>query len=152
MNDMFNFMSYDERLSSSGMPTAQQMKSAVEAGVQLVINLAPHNVSDALPGEPELVESLGMQYVNIPVTWATPTQENLKKFMDEMDANQGKKIHVHCQANYRASAFIALYRILRLGWTHADALEVMHKIWDEEDYTVWKMFIDDTLNGSQQEQ
>ena len=152
MNDMFNFMSYNERLTSSGMPTAEQMKSAAEAGVQMVINLAPHTVSDALAGEPELVESLGMHYVNIPVTWATPTQENLKKFMDEMDANQDKKIHVHCQANYRASAFIALYRILRLGWTYDDALEIMHKIWDEEDYTVWKMFIEDTLNGSQQKQ
>ena len=150
MNDIFNFMSYDERLSSSGMPTAEQMKSVAEAGVQLVINLAPHNVSDALAGEPELVESLGMQYVNIPVTWATPTQENLKKFMDEMDANQDKKIHVHCQANYRASAFIALYRILKLGWTHEEALGVMHKIWDEEEYAVWKMFIEDTLNRSQQ--
>jgi protein tyrosine phosphatase (PTP) superfamily phosphohydrolase (DUF442 family) len=151
MNDMFNFMSYNERLTSSGMPTAEQMKSAAEAGVQMVINLAPHTVSDALAGEPELVESLGMRYVNIPVTWATPTQENLKKFMDEMDANHDKKIHVHCQANYRASAFIALYRILKLGWTHDDALEVMHKIWDEEDYTVWKMFIEDTLKGSQED-
>jgi protein tyrosine phosphatase (PTP) superfamily phosphohydrolase (DUF442 family) len=151
MNDMFNFMSYNEQLSSSGMPTAEQMKSAAKAGVQLVINLAPHNVSDALPDEPKLVESLGMRYVNIPVTWATPTQANLKRFMDEMDAHQDKKIHVHCQANFRASAFIALYRILKLGWNRNEALEVMHKIWDEEDYSVWKMFIEDTLKGSQQE-
>lgn len=148
MKDIYNFLSYNELLSSSGMPTAEQMKSVAEAGVQVVINLAPHDVPNALPDETELVRSLGMQYVNIPVTWGTPTQDDLKTFMVEMDAHQDKKIHVHCQANFRASAFIALYRILNLGWKMDDALEVMHKIWDEDEYPVWKMFIEDTLDRS----
>ena len=148
MNDIYNFLAYNELLSSSGMPTAEQMRSVAEAGVQVVINLAPHDVSNALPGEPELVNSLGMQYVNIPVTWGTPTRDDLKTFMREMDAHSDKKIHVHCQANFRASAFIALYRILKLEWQIDEALEVMHRIWDEDEYPVWKMFIEDTLKGS----
>ena len=131
------------------MPTAEQMKSVAQAGVQVVINLAPHDVPNALPNEAELVKSLGMQYINIPVNWSTPTRDGLNIFMDAMDANQDKKIHAHCEANFRASAFVAMYRILRLGWQSEDALEVMHTIWDEDAYPVWKMFIENTLKRSE---
>jgi len=130
------------------MPTKEQINSVAEAGVQVVINLAPHDVPNALPNEAELVESVGMQYINIPVDWNTPTKDGLNIFMDAMDANQDKMIHVHCQANFRASGFISMYRILRLGWKPEDAFEVMHTIWDEEAYPVWKMFIEDTLKRS----
>jgi len=66
MNDIYNYLFYHDKLSSSGMPTTKQMKSVAEAGVQLVINLAPHDVSNAIPNETEFVESLGMTYINIP--------------------------------------------------------------------------------------
>jgi hypothetical protein len=70
--------------------------------------------------------------------------------MDTMDSNKDKKILVHCQANFRATAFIAMYRILRQGWTQEHAMADMHQIWDEEDYPIWKMFIDDTLKRSRE--
>jgi hypothetical protein len=68
--------------------------------------------------------------------------------MAAMDANKDKKIHVHCEANFRASAFITIYRILRLGWKPEDAFTVMHTIWDEDAYPVWKMFIEDAIKRS----
>jgi len=148
MNDIYNYLSYHEKLSSSGMPNAEQMDSVAEAGVQLVINLAPHDVPNAVPNEKELVESLGMEYINIPVNWNTPTKDGLNIFMDAMDANMDKKIHVHCEANFRASGFILMYRVLRLGWKADDAFTVMHTVWDEDAYPVWKMFIEDMLKRS----
>ncbi|MCK6583356.1 MAG: protein tyrosine phosphatase family protein [Anaerolineales bacterium] len=148
MNDIYNYLYYHAKLSSSGMPTAKQMKAVAGAGVELVINLAPHDVPNAIPNEPELVESLGMQYINIPVNWSTPTRDGLNIFMDAMDANRDRKIHVHCEANFRASAFITIYRILRLGWKPEEAFAVMHTIWDEDAYPVWKMFIEDALKRS----
>ena len=148
MKDIFNYKFFHEKLSSSGMPTTEQMNAVAKASVQLVINLAPHDVQNAIPNEAELVESLGMQYINIPVNWGTPTKDGLNIFMNAMNANQDKKIHVHCEANFRASAFIAMYRILRLGWKAEDALEVMHTIWDEDAFPVWKMFIEDAIKRS----
>jgi len=150
VKDIYNYLLYHDKLSSSGMPKTEQMNSVAKAGVQLVINLAPHDVPNAIPGEKELVESLGVEYRNIPVNWGTPTRDGLNIFMDVMDANKDRKTHVHCEANFRASAFIAMYRILRLGWKEADAFEVMHTIWDEDAYPVWKMFIEDTLNRSRE--
>jgi protein tyrosine phosphatase (PTP) superfamily phosphohydrolase (DUF442 family) len=145
MKDIYNYWYYDEKLSSSGMPTAEQMKSVAEAGVQVVINLAPHDVSTAIPKEGELVKSLGMEYLNFPVTWRAPEPEALARFMEAMDAHAGKRIHVHCEANYRASAFIMLYRVLRLGWKKDDAIPVMERMWNPEDFPVWQKFIDDRL-------
>jgi len=145
MNDIYHYMFLNEQLSSSGMPTAEQMKSVAEAGVQVVINLAPHDVPHPLPDESELVNALGMEYINIPVTWRAPEPAALKQFMDVIDARTDKKIHVHCEANYRASAFIMLYRVLRLAWKKEDAIPVMEKMWNPEDFPVWQKFIDEQL-------
>lgn len=149
MNDIYNYLYYHDKLSSSGMPTVEQMKSVAEAGVQLVINLAPHDVPNAIQDETELVESLGMTYINIPVNWNTPNEDGLNIFMDAMDAHMDKKIHVHCEANFRASAFITMHRILRLGWNAEEAFGVMHTIWDEDAYPVWKMFIKNAIQSSE---
>jgi len=148
MKDIYNYLFYHDKLSSSGMPTTEQMRAIAEAGVELVINLAPHDVPHAIPEETKLVESLGMDYINIPVNWNTPTKDGLNIFMDTMDANKNRKIHVHCEANFRASGFITVYRILRLGWNPEKAFEVMHTIWDEDTYPVWKMFLEDAIKRS----
>lgn len=148
--NIYNFLPLSESLFTGGMPTAEQLADAAQQGIQLVINLAPHNIIDALPNETELVNSLGIQYMNIPVNWSTPTKDGLDRFMDVMDENKDKKILVHCQANFRATAFVAMYRILRQGWEAEDAMAGMHKIWDEEDYPIWKMFIEGTLKRSRE--
>ena len=147
-NGMYNFLQLSDKLFTGGMPKADQLTDAAKQGVKDVINLAPHDVPHALPDEAELVNSLGMQYINIPVNWNTPTKEGLDKFMDAMDEHKDRKILVHCEANFRASAFVSMYRILREGWKPDEALEVMHKIWDEDAYPVWKMFIEDMLKRS----
>jgi len=71
----------------------------------------------------------------------------LNEFMDAMDAHSQEKVLVHCEANYRAAAFPALYRILPLGWKREDALAVMHRIWNEEKYPVWKKFMEESIDN-----
>jgi protein tyrosine phosphatase (PTP) superfamily phosphohydrolase (DUF442 family) len=145
MKDIYHYQSLSETLSSSGMPTAEQVREMADAGVQVVINLAPHDVPNALPNEADLVKNMGMEYFNFPVIWRAPDSELLLRFMDTMDAHAEKKIHVHCEANYRASAFIMMYRVLRLGWNKSEAIPVMEKMWNPEDFPVWQTFIDDNL-------
>ena len=142
-----NFLPLSENLFTGGMPAAEHLSDAAGRGVQVVINLALHDLPNALPEEEKLVKSLGMTYINIPVLWNKPTRENLNEFLDAMDAHSEEKVLVHCEANYRATAFPALYRILRLGWKREDALEVMHQIWNEEKYPVWKKFIEESIDN-----
>jgi hypothetical protein len=63
--------------------------------------------------------------------------------MDAMDAHQNQKVHVHCQANYRATAFITLYRIQRLGWEREKAFQDLRRIWNPDEYPIWKKFIEE---------
>lgn len=145
MKDIYNYLYYDEKLSSSGMPKPEQLRSMAEAGVKVVINLATPTSEGAIPNESELVNGLGMEYVNIPVDWKNPTHEDLDNFLNAMDQHKDEHVLVHCQANYRASGFVALYRVLRLGWKKEDAFQDMQKIWNPVEYPVWDMFIEENL-------
>lgn len=142
---MYNFLRLTDTLLSSGMPTAGHLADAARAGVQIVVNLALPTSEQALPDEQGLVESLGMKYVGIPVEWEHPTRRNLDDFMTAMESHKDHKVLVHCQANYRATGFITLYRVLRLGWKPEDALKDLRRIWDPDDYPVWKQFIDENM-------
>jgi protein tyrosine phosphatase (PTP) superfamily phosphohydrolase (DUF442 family) len=145
VKDIYNYWFLNEKLSSSGMLTAEQMKEVADAGVQVVINLALKTSPGASPNEDSVVESLDMKYIHIPVEWNNPTKQNLEDFFNVMDAHKDDKVHVHCQANYRVSAFIMLYRVLKLRWKKADAIPVMEKMWNPEDFPVWQKFIEDNL-------
>jgi protein tyrosine phosphatase (PTP) superfamily phosphohydrolase (DUF442 family) len=149
LEDIYNFLPLTETLLSSGMPTAGQIVDLSKAGVRLVINLAPPSSEKALPREAELVESQGMKYIGIPVDWDNPTPANLQDFIKAMDANKDSKTLVHCVANYRATGFITLYRILRLGWRREDAFRDLRRIWDPDDYPVWKKFLEENLSVDQ---
>ncbi len=145
MKDIYNYWFYDDKLSSSGMPTAEQMQGVAQAGVKVVINLALKTSQGALPDEASVVELLGMQYIHIPVEWNEPRRQNLENFFAAMDAHKEDRILVHCQANYRASSFIMLYRVLRLGWKKEEAIPIMEKMWNPEDFPVWEKFIKENL-------
>ncbi len=147
IEDLRNFLPLTENLLSSGMPTAEQMKSVADAGVKIVVNLAPFDPEKDLANEGALVESLGMKYINIPVDWEAPTQQNLETFMNAMDEDGNKKVFVHCRANYRATGFITLYRILRLGWGKEEAFKDLRRIWNPDEYPIWKKFIEKNLSA-----
>ncbi len=145
MEDILNFLPITETLFSGGMPTVEQVADVARNGVKLVINLAPYEPERDLKDEGALVRSVGMDYLNIPVDWEAPKRQDLQAFIRAMDDNRDRKVLVHCRANYRATGFIALYRILKLGWDPEEAFKYLLSIWNPEDYPVWKKFIADNL-------
>ena len=145
IQDIRNFLQLNENLLCSGMPTAEQLKSVADAGVKVVINLAPFDPKTDLADEGRLAESLGMKYINISVDWEAPTRQNLEDFIKAMDENPDEKIFVHCRANYRATGFITLYRVRRLGWKPEDAFKDLRRVWNPDEYPIWKKFIEENL-------
>jgi len=145
MKDIYNFLQLTETLSSSGMPTPEQLHEIADAGVTFVINLATSRSEGWMPDEANVFQSLSVEYLSIPVDWENPTAQNLTDFMDAMDAHKDERVHVHCQANYRATGFVALYRILRLGWEKEKAFLDVQKIWDPKEYPIWSAFLADGL-------
>lgn len=147
MENIHNYLKLNDSLFSSGMPTQEQISSIAKNGIQVVINLATSKSEGALPNEKDLVEAQNINYYNIPVDWDAPTTDNLNEFTNVMDRHIHEKILVHCQANYRATGFIMLYRVNRLGWGKENALKDLRKIWNPADYPIWEKFIEENIIG-----
>jgi protein tyrosine phosphatase (PTP) superfamily phosphohydrolase (DUF442 family) len=148
LSDIYHFLPLTENLLTAGQPTRQQFDQIAAAGVVTVINLALPNSSGVIPDEASLVKSLGMEYISIPVIWEDPKKSDLDQFCLVMQQRQQARIFVHCVANMRVSAFIALYRILFLGWDRISAFRDTSRIWDPFSDAVWAEFIRSTLAHS----
>jgi protein tyrosine phosphatase (PTP) superfamily phosphohydrolase (DUF442 family) len=142
---IYNFLSINERLATSGQPKPDQFPAIAEAGYEMVLNLLPDQSDAYFPGEEALVRSLGLSYHRISVIWTAPTPENLDEFFEILKQNQEKKLYIHCAANMRVSAFLYLWRV-KNGEDPLDAEAEMHDIWVPDG--VWATFIDTNVNRS----
>ncbi|MBD1873139.1 protein tyrosine phosphatase family protein [Nodosilinea sp. FACHB-131] len=138
-----NYLVLSPTLGTAGQPTAEQFKAVAEAGYTVVVNLALSTSDNAIPNEAEVVKSLGMTYFHIPVVWEAPTPVDLAIFFKVMERNRDVKVLVHCALNMRVSAFVYLYRVLRLGIDPAVAIADLHRIWQPN--PTWQTFIDQSL-------
>lgn len=139
LSEIYNFLQISDKLATAGMPTEDQLALLKEAGYEVVINLAMPNQPNALADEAEIVTGMEMEYISIPVPWNKPTSALLDRAFDAFSANAERKLFVHCMANYRVSAFIYLYRVLRLGVPQAEAETLLHHIWQPNE--TWANFI-----------
>lgn len=126
-------------LWSSGQLSARDIDSLPALGFEAVVNLALPTSSNALPGEAELVTGRGMTYVHIPVVWERPEFAQLEQFLGTLQALEGRKVWVHCAMNMRVSAFLYLYRRLRLGEDHETASHPLREVWTPNE--TWQAFI-----------
>jgi protein tyrosine phosphatase (PTP) superfamily phosphohydrolase (DUF442 family) len=139
LEDIFNYLPLSESLITAGQPTEMQLVTVRSSSYQLVVNLALGSAHNALADEKSTVESLGMEYVHIPVEFDRPTIADFDKFCALMQKNGDRPMLVHCAANFRVSAFIYLYRRVHQGWGEADAVVDLQKIWQPNE--VWQKFI-----------
>lgn len=147
LSTIYNMLPLTDDLGTSGQPTSAQLAVIKEAGYEVVINLATGKTPRDLPNEADVVAAQGMEYIHIPVVWENPTEADLTRFFEAMDATQHKKRFVHCIANMRVSAFIFLYRVLRQGMPVEEARATMAKIWQPN--PIWHKFINDALARGQ---
>ena len=137
-----DYRKLSDLIATSGQPTKGELAAVAQAGYQAVINL---HVSPDLPDEGDVVRSLGMEYVHIPVPWEHPARRHLERFFEAIDARRDQRLFVHCAANMRVSAFMALYRIHRLGWSQDKALDFV----DVPAFPpVWQAFIEEMMAAS----
>jgi protein tyrosine phosphatase (PTP) superfamily phosphohydrolase (DUF442 family) len=129
LTDIKNFVRIDDRLATAGQPTEDQLCELVAEGFGAVVNLGLLDPKYCLRDEAGTVETLGMSYRHIPVKFDAPTVDDFRAFVAAMDELAKEKTFVHCAANYRASAFVALWGELRLGWTRERADEHARALW-----------------------
>ena len=139
-----NFHFVSKQLASSGMLDLDSYKHINQYGFKHVINLIPGDQSE----ERKTVESLGLSYEQIPVDWSEPTLQNFEDFVRLMKSYNGEKIYVHCEANYRASTFVYLYRVTQLGISQELAKKDLSKIWQPS--KTWQGYIEKILFSEQE--
>ena len=108
-----------------------------------MINLAPINPRYSLPDEEVLITSLGMTYHHLPIDWAQPTESAFEAFEKLLGTLRTSKTLIHCAANFRVTAFYALYAMKNLGWNEARAEKFRNSVWAGSDYPIWEAFIAD---------
>lgn len=141
-----NWRRLDERITTSGQPTTEQLGEIAGLGVKHVINLGLHTHQNALPDEAGDVERLGMNYVHIPVDFTAPTEEDFVAFQRALRATEPDKVHVHCIFNWRVSAFFYRYQRDVLGMEEGEARALMDSVWRPEG--VWAEFIAPKAQGA----
>ena len=143
VSEIVNFREYSDLLSSSGQPNAEQLSAVRDAGFERVVFLAFSDHEHSLQHEDRMVKELGMRYAHIPIDWDAPTKSDFDMFAGLMQRAPGSKTLVHCQVNFRASAFSFLYRVLHEDVPVAEAKDAMNTVWVPND--AWRKLIFDVL-------
>lgn len=139
LSDISNFREYSGNFSSSGQPSKAQLELINESGFERIIYIAFSTGRNAVSNEDEIVTELGMEYIHIPVIWDAPKPSEFYAFADAMRRYPEKKTLLHCQVNFRASAFSFLYRVLYEGADMATAKADMNSVWQPNE--TWRDFI-----------
>ena len=139
LSEISNFREYSLSFSSSGQPTQEQIALLKSEGFERIIYIAFSDSGEAFANEDVIVKEQGMDYVHIPVIWDKPTASDFYAFADVMQRYPDKKSLLHCQVNYRASAFGFLYRVIYQDVPVAEAKADMNSVWQPDE--TWRDLI-----------
>jgi len=78
-------MSITPNLATSGQPSESQLHEIANIGFEVIVNLGLDDPKYCLSNKEGLVQSMGLEYHHIPVSFQTPTLENLQHFFSVMD-------------------------------------------------------------------
>jgi protein tyrosine phosphatase (PTP) superfamily phosphohydrolase (DUF442 family) len=141
IDDIRNFLAIDGRIGTAGQPSEGELTEVAAAGYRAVVNLGLTGADYSLPDEAGLAATLGLAYRHLPVQFDAPTVADFDAFVGQMDEWAGERVFVHCAANFRVSAFMAVYGELRLGWDRARADRHARTFWEPN--PTWQRLIDD---------
>ena len=112
-------------LLRGAQPSNQGLAELKKLGVTTVVNL--RGWSHEVESERKQAESLGLRYLNIPVSgWSPPTNEQVAQFLALLRSSPGQKIFVHCKyGEDRSGVMMAAFRIAENNWTVEQAIQEM---------------------------
>jgi protein tyrosine/serine phosphatase len=111
-----NFGQMDDRFYRGAQPLQGDYQSLKDLGIKTVIDLR----DDPTDYEKSAVETLGMKYVNIPMSgWRSPKDNQIKEFLDLVKNPETGIFFVHCKAGiHRTGVAGAVYRYTKYNWDY----------------------------------
>ena len=111
-----NYTKVNADFCTAGQPRPEHFAKLKADGIKTVLNLRPPSEHRAAEEE-EQVKLAGLKYINIPVVYGTPNEDQVAEFLKITDDKSIRPVFIHCAAAIRASAFFMIRRVLRDGWT-----------------------------------
>jgi protein tyrosine/serine phosphatase len=138
-----NFGKMDDRFYRGGQPRAADFRDLVGLGINTVIDLR----NDPRSNEQVIVETLGMRYVNLPMSDTKyPRLAQIELFLRVVNDPMTGRFFVHCSGGrHRTGVMGAVYRLNKNLWDYDQAYSEMLTY---DFYTRWghgklKQFVSD---------
>jgi tyrosine-protein phosphatase SIW14 len=126
-----NFARVSDGLYRGAQPTVEGFAELKKMGVKTIVNLRSAH------SDMELLEGLGLAYVDIPFKPWHPEEEDVLAFLKVVSDPRNSPVFVHCQHGAdRTGTMVAIYRVAVEGWDMKEAMEELpnfgfHAIWDD---------------------
>lgn len=116
----------NDSITSASQPTEEEIKKLPQKGFKSVVNLrgsGEENQPLSPKDEGELVQKLGMKYLNIPVSMKEGIKPELVDGFRKEIALLPAPVFVHCYTGKRAGAFAMIHVALKECLTGEEALK-----------------------------
>jgi protein tyrosine phosphatase (PTP) superfamily phosphohydrolase (DUF442 family) len=147
IDQAYNYRLVSNITATAGFLTPDQLAALSKAGIEVVINLMPDSSEYAVESERQIIENQDIEYWYLPVDFSAPKLEEYEQFKRKLRQSEGKKLLIHCAANYRVSAFYSRYAIESGRWSAEEADRFMLSIWQPSDYPGWTEWLDKVQHG-----
>ena len=141
--DVDNFGIVDGRIYRGAQPGRDDYQALARLGVTTIIDLR----LDAKSSSRKFAEAAGLRYVNIAIDdHGRPTDGHVTAFLKVLDATPGASVYVHCAGGrHRTGSMIAIYRMVRNGWTLERAYKEMlaYDFYTRLGHKGFKTFVED---------
>lgn len=112
---------------TGGQPAPEHITALQAAGVSLVLDL--RDPMEPRPfDEPAAVRAAGLEYVNVPVSAATMTDETLDRILAVLREAGERSVFFHCASASRVGGTMIPYFMLDLGMEEDDAVQQAMRI------------------------
>ena len=136
-------MKLNEQLTVGAQPSEAQLQDLKAQGFQSVVNLRTEG-EDEQPLSPqqegEKVQSLGLEYLHIPVSPKQMQPAQVDEFRREL-AKLPSPVFVHCKSGMRAGAFSMMHMAVENGLTGDECINQAMQMGFECDKPEMKEFV-----------
>lgn len=114
----------NDRIYFAGQPTAAGILGFREKGVKTIINFRTEDEMKALDfKEAQLAESLGIEYINVPIGRDELSEEQVGKLLNLIEEKSDEPLLMHCGTSVRVGYVWAMYQGTKGGLSKEAALE-----------------------------
>ena len=146
IDSIYNYKQVSPNLATGGQPDENQLHELSRAGYDIVINLGLAGTEYSIHNEKEIIESYGMKYFHIAVDFENPEIEKYYEFANLFKTMSHKNVFIHCAANKRVSAFLAVFQVKEQGVPFKQAMEEVQSIWKPN--KIWAVFMNKVIKST----